>query len=313
MELDWLTDLKRARSRLFWHRLHKGLLPLDTGSHVLLANAMLQSGAAMFGEAWHGDELYRAHLPILMPQLPKWADGADADYALELVTIFRPEALAVEAGAPRDKYSNPLTPDEWKAAEELYEIHEKGRNLLSIKMAHTIRRTMTRALIDGVLVSATRDRGEYREITARHWNDEPATVWRFIESQMYPADPWKENWPTALEELTRRKAPPALVPGNAWLFVTRASLLPFLEERKVANKPPPAATRYYSDKAIDDELKTLYSEYADNLAERPVRDGPGGVLDLMRQRLEGVQIDRVKERYTITKPADWKQGRRSVH
>ncbi|RWO78006.1 MAG: hypothetical protein EOS18_20305 [Mesorhizobium sp.] len=246
MELDWLTDLKRARSRLFWHRLHQGLLPLDTGSHVLLANAMLQSGAAMFGDAWHGDELYRAHLPILMPQLPKWADGADADYALELVTIFRPEALAVEPGAPRDKYSNPLTPDEWKAAEELYEIHEKGRNLISIKMAHTIRRTMMRALIDGILVSATRDRGEYREIPARHWNDEPATVWRFIESQMYPADPWKENWPTALEEWARYEAPPALVPGNDWIFVTRGSLDALKRElsrtsRRSETKPFPEA------------------------------------------------------------------------
>ncbi|TIL25740.1 MAG: hypothetical protein E5Y88_12395 [Mesorhizobium sp.] len=224
MRPDWLKNLKLERSRLFWFRHKQGLLPFDTNDYVLLANAMLRAGAAMFGDAWHWDILRRAHLPMLLPQEPRWVGGVNSDYALELVMTYRPDALSMDPREPRHKYQNPLTSGEWTAAEEIYETHERKRNFAAIKMAHEVRRAMTRALTDGVLISATRSNGRYQEILAEHWNDEARTAWRFIESQMYLADPWQENWPTALEELTHVEMPPAIVPGNAWIFVTEASL-----------------------------------------------------------------------------------------
>lgn len=282
--------------------------PIEVQGHRFLAAAILEAGPLLFSD-WTGDEPYLWFVPAMDSSRRYVEDGHDAAYASSLLRLFRPDLFAQICS----RNGPPLLNEEWYAAEEIYRTHiHTPRALAATKMA-AIHKRMTVALANGDLVSVTRTDGKFRAIPPDHWVDESISYARFLESQMDPSRPNIQNWPTALSQIPPFASRPTLVPGNDWIFVTAASLEAFLNSLKASSKSPPIQTRHYTDDAIDAELKKLYAEVAASGVERPVRDGPGGVVDLMRQRLPGVPVDQVKARYTQTRPPEWKQGKRSVH
>ncbi|RWO54143.1 hypothetical protein [Mesorhizobium sp.] len=279
--------------------------PIEVQGHVLLATAVLEVGRLLFPD-WSGDEPSLWFVPALDGSRPYFADGHDAIYAGCLLAQYRPELFAQICSRKASR----LLPEDWFAAEEIYRTHIEAPRALATKKMMAIHRRMTAALANGELASATRTEGRFCLIPPAHWVDESVAYARFIESQMDPTRPDIQNWPT-IYQTPPFASRPTLVPGNDWIFVTRASLQAFLAALGDGRHKDRRETRYYPDERIDAELKSIYDQIVAGTIEQPA--DRAALVDLMCTILEGVQKDTVKKRFAQTRPSWWKQGPKTTH
>lgn len=217
-------DEIRRRSDTFWLRRYQGLWPIEAQGHTFLGNAILSVGRVLFGDKWDDDIPRMSMLPIFHRRRPLVTDGFDATYAVGLLRQHSPGSLSSHT-----KVGPPLSPDEWKAAFEVYETYERARNAQANEwMFRHILPRMTVALADGVLRAVCRIGTEFRSVEARAWIDERASYPRFLESQMNIEKPDVQQWPGIYEQVLSAH-PPELLDGNSWIFLTRESLHGYLK------------------------------------------------------------------------------------
>lgn len=217
-------DEIRRRSDMFWLRRYSGLWPIEAQGHTFLANAILSVGRVLFGDKWNDDIPRMSMLPIFHRHRPLVTDGFDATYAVGLLRQHRPGSLSSHT-----KVGPPLSPDEWKAAFEVYETYERARNAQANEwMFQHILPRMTVALADGALRAACRIGSEFRSVDPSAWIDERASYPRFLESQMNMEKPDVQQWPGIYEQLLSAH-PRELLDGNSWIFLTRESLQGYLK------------------------------------------------------------------------------------
>ncbi|TIQ35993.1 MAG: hypothetical protein E5X48_11245 [Mesorhizobium sp.] len=256
-------DEIRRRSDAFWLRKHQGLWPLETRGHVFLANAILQVGEALFGEGWDDDIPRRSMLPPLIPSHPIVTDGFDAAYALGLLRQYRPHVLS----SPHKPA--PLSPDEWRAAFEVYKLHEHDRNARASEyMFRGVLPRMTVALADGDLRAVCRIGSEYRPVNADLWIDEGASYPRFVESQMNLDRPDIQQLP-ALYEQVSSPLPRELLDGNSWIFITGDSLQAYLKLLGGSSLEDPADAGQRK-KPLPEGLLTKLMVFIEDLAKPPM-------------------------------------------
>lgn len=256
-------DEIRRRSDTFWLRRYQGLWPIEAQGYTFLANAILSVGRTLFGDRWDDDIPRMSMLPIFHMARPLVTDGFDATYAVGLLRQYRPAALSSPA-----KVGPPLSPDEWKAAFEVYETYERARNSQANEwMFQHILPRMTVALADGVLRAVCRIGTEFRTVEGSAWVDERVSYPRFLESQMNIERPEVQRWPGIYEQVLSAH-PPELLDGNSWIFLTRESLQGYLKALGVTPSEDGRAAQPPTKRLPETYLKALVEKTNHILSER---------------------------------------------
>jgi hypothetical protein len=300
-----ITDAIQYRSFRFWMRGSQNLWPQQVQGQVLLAQAVLTTGQALFGKEWDALVPMRSMLPTLLPRpdvTPFVRDGFAAECALGLIRQYRPAALREGVVAP------PLTEQEWHVAFELYAEHQwpAFQRATAMMSQHILPRMMA-ALANGLLVASCRIGSRFVPIHRDAWIDEKLACPRFVESQMNPSDPDKNIYPTLWSAVFDRP-PPELLPGNAWVFVTAESLQSFISQLNVhgagsaqvlADNPLPAGIL----QALMGLAERIVAEH--NWPTPTQRDLHGDFKAILAPRGYSLALARLKGHW----PAGWKTKR----
>ncbi|MER8531688.1 hypothetical protein NKH61_10620 [Mesorhizobium sp. M1005] len=265
-ELALQYDEIRRRSDAFWLRRHQGLWPIEARGHIFLGNAILQVGRALFGDRWDDDIPRQSMLPVLIPPNPIVTDGFDQDYAFGLLRRYRPQALS----SPQ-KMAPPLSPDEWRAAFEVYRLREHDRNARASEyMFRGVLPHMTVALANEALRAVCRIGNEYRPVSPDFWVDEGASYPRFVESQMNLDRPDIQQLPNLHEQLSS-SLPRELLDSNSWIFLTGDSLQKYL---KVLGADGPHVSANGNKKPLPDGFLTKLIFFAETLLSQSSSEYP---------------------------------------